>query len=233
MKRLWWRFRRLFHRDAEWREEVESHIRLSEDWHRASGASQDDARDIARQRFGNRLQTVEAIRAVHIRAWIDTLSQDVRHALRGFRRSPAFTLVAIAAIALGVGAATAVFSAIDLLLFRKLPYPNDRQLVSLGYFGPVDTDEFNIVSSYLQWRSSLQPVFQSLTSMRPATQCDLQSGEIPRQFSCYAVEANFLEIRFQGNQIDNENPARRKTTGHHMESILAHCLRLLFKRQPQ
>ncbi len=77
------------------------------------------------------------------------------------------------------------------MLFRSLPYPNDRQLVSVGYFGPVDNNEFNVVSSYLDWRRS-QSVFQDLTSMRPAAQCDLMAGDTPYRIACFSVEANFL-----------------------------------------
>src|SRR5580704_14726616 len=77
------------------------------------------------------------------------------------------------------------------LLFRSLPYPNDRQLVSIGYFGPVDNNEFNVVSSYLDWRRQ-QSVFQDLTSMRPGAQCDLLAGQTPFRVNCYFVEANFL-----------------------------------------
>ena len=57
-------------------------------------------------------------------------------ALRGYRKSPAFSAIAIATIALGIGAATAVFSVVDPLLFRSLPYPNDQQLVVGGVPGP-------------------------------------------------------------------------------------------------
>lgn len=89
------------------------------------------------------------------------------------------------------GTSTAVFSVIDPLLFRPLPYPRDEQLVSVGYFGPIDTNEFNVVSSYLEWRR-LQTPFQMLTSMRPASTCDLVAGGTPQQVACYGVEANFL-----------------------------------------
>jgi len=52
-------------------------------------------------------------------------------------------LLAVAAIAIGVGAATAVFSAVDPLLFRPLPYPRGDRLVSVGFLGPVDNNEFH------------------------------------------------------------------------------------------
>jgi putative ABC transport system permease protein len=183
--------RRRFQRDAEWREEIESHLTLSEDWHRERGAAGESARMLARRQFGSSLRAVEAVRAVYLKTWLETLLQDARYAVRSFRKAPIFSIVAIVTIAIGVGASTAVFSAVDPLLFRSLPYPKDQQLVSLGYLGPVDDNEFSVVSSYVEWRAR-QTVFQSLTSMRPASRCDLEASETPEQVSCYSVEANFL-----------------------------------------
>jgi predicted permease len=97
----------------------------------------------------------------------------------------------MATIALGIGASVAVFSVVDPLLFRGLPYPKDDRLVSVGFLGPVDDNEFNVVSSYLDWRR-LQSPFLSLTSMRPGAQCDFETPDAPRRITCYAVEANFL-----------------------------------------
>src|SRR5579871_5262023 len=126
-----------------------------------------------------------------LQVWLESLWLDLRFAARGFRKSPAFSMVAIGTIAIGVGASTAVFSVTDPILFRPLPYPHGERLVSLGYFGPIDNTEFNVVSSYLEWRER-QTVFESITSMRPSARCDLQAGDRPQQLSCIGVESNFL-----------------------------------------
>ncbi|HEY7335930.1 MAG TPA: ADOP family duplicated permease [Bryobacteraceae bacterium] len=112
--------------------------------------------------------------------------------LRGFRRSPGVALLAAGTIAIGIGAATAVFSAVDPLLFRPLPYPRADRLVSFGFFGPIDNNEFHLANSYLDWRDR-QTVFQAMTSMFPGTGCDLDTPS-PRQVSCFRVEANFLHV---------------------------------------
>jgi putative ABC transport system permease protein len=192
MKTLWRRLRQRLDRSSEWQDEIESHLALREEWNQARGLSVEDARFQARRQFGNSLRTLEAVRAVHVRAWADDLVQDARYAMRGFRKWPALSFVAVATIAIGVGTSSAVFSAVDPLLFRHLPYPHDEQLVSFGFFGPVDNNEFNVVSAYLDWKRQ-QTAFQSLTSMRPGSQCDFQAGETPRLLSCYFVEANFLK----------------------------------------
>ena len=191
MTSIWTRIKRWLNRDNEWREEIESHLAMRQEWHQARGASSEEARHLARKQFGSPLGAAEQLRAVHIHPWIDTLLQDLRYAMRGFRRSPGFTLVACLTMAIGVGASTAVYSVVDPLLFRHLPYPQDARLVSLGYFGPVDNYEFNVVSSYLDWRRYQKP-FQSITSMRPVEHCDFLAGESPLRLDCFRVEANFL-----------------------------------------
>jgi len=188
---IWARIKRWLNRDAEWREEIEGHLAMRQEWHQARGASAEESRMLARRQFGSLIGTAEKVRAVHVRAWLETTLQDLRYALRGLRRSPGFTAVACLTLAVGVGASTAVYSVVDPLLFRRLPYPNDNQLVSLGYFGPIDTNEFNVVSSYLDWRAHQRP-FQAMTSMRPAEHCDLLAGEAPLRLDCYRVEASFL-----------------------------------------
>jgi putative ABC transport system permease protein len=122
--------------------------------------------------------------------WLDALSVDVRFAARMLRRSPGFSAVAVLTLAVGIGASTAVFSVVDLLLFRSLPYPRADRLVSVGFSGPIDSNEFNIANSYLDWRDR-QTAFQSLTSMYPGGQCDL-AGDPPLRVNCQVVESDFL-----------------------------------------
>ncbi|MGA8578586.1 MAG: ABC transporter permease, partial [Bryobacteraceae bacterium] len=146
--------------------------------------------DRAARDFGSRLRALEGVRAVHRAAWLDALAQDARHGLRVIRRSPAFSLAAVATLAVGIGASTAVFSVVDLLLFRSLPYPHADRLVSVGFSGPIDTNEFNVGNAYLDWREQ-QRVFAAMTSMYPGGHCDL--GEAPAlHVPCIQVEANFL-----------------------------------------
>ena len=176
--------------DDELREEIDSHLAMRREWNERQGLSATDARQAAQRQFGGGLRALEDMRAVHRWIWLDQAVQDVRYSFRGFRRSPGFTAIAIATLAIGIGASTAVFSGIDPLLFRPLPYPHSDRLVSVGYFGPIDSNEFQVVSSHFDWRRKQTP-FESLTAMRTGGQCDLGT-DIPRTVPCYQVEANFL-----------------------------------------
>ena len=97
--------------------------------------------------------------------WLESLIQDLRYGARGFARNPIFTLTAVFAAALGIGASTAVFSVVDRILFRSLPYPDEDRLVSVGMMTPLDTNEVLFAGSYLDWRKNQTP-FESIISRR-------------------------------------------------------------------
>ncbi len=123
--------------------------------------------------------------------FFESLRLDIRYALRGMARTPVFTFTAVLAAALGIGATTAVFSVVDRILFRSLPYPADDRLVSVGMMTPLDTNEFLFPDAYFDWRQLQQP-FESITSFTAGVvDCDL-AGDIPVRAGCSQVEGNFL-----------------------------------------
>src|SRR5207248_2739512 len=91
---------------------------------------------------------------------------------RGLRRNPAFSLTAIFIVAVGIGATSAVFSAVDRLLFRNLPYPNSDRLVSVGISNPLLDGEFLVSNDCFHLRDEQTP-FETLTSWRGIADCDL------------------------------------------------------------
>ena len=128
----WWR--RLLqrerverHLDAELRDHFE---RLVADYVQA-GATEPEARRRARLAFGGMEQVKEDCRDVRGTRWLDELGQDVRYGLRVLRNSPAFTLVAVASLALGIGANSAIFALVDGVLLKSLPVREPERLVLL------------------------------------------------------------------------------------------------------
>jgi len=94
------------------------------------------ARDVARQRFGSLAQVKDGCRESWGMRAIDTVSQDLRYALRTLRKYPAYTAVVLLTLALGIGANTAIFSVVRAVLLRPLPYANGDRLVELRQQAP-------------------------------------------------------------------------------------------------
>src|SRR5512145_1275596 len=122
MKGNWFRRRPS---DDEMREELEAHVAMRAEHDRVDEAA-------ARRRIGNLLHTRESMRRVWIAQWWDELRQDAWFTWRSWRRQPGFALGAILVLALGLGASTALFAALDRVLFRPLPYAEPDRLVSVG-----------------------------------------------------------------------------------------------------
>jgi putative ABC transport system permease protein len=123
--------------------------------------------------------------------FLETLLQDLRYAARGLTRNPMFAVTAIFAAALGIGSTTAVFSVVDRILFRSLPYPDEDRLVSVGMMAPLDTNEFLLSENYIDFRR-YQTSFESMTSfVAGVAGCDLTEGTAQR-LGCAQVEGNFL-----------------------------------------
>ena len=184
-------FFRRRHVDENLDAELRAHLELLADENIRRGMKPEEARFAARREFGGVEQTKEAYRDQRGLPILDTLLQDVKFTLRGLRLRVGFTTVAILTLALGVGATTAVFSVVDRILFRSLPYPEDQRLVSFGVMAPFDSREFMLGPDFVEWRPRQQP-FESITALEPGSvDCDL-TEQNPSRLSCGQVDAAFL-----------------------------------------
>src|SRR6516225_10125121 len=122
--------------DRDWRDEMESHIQILTDSFLAQGLTPEEARVAALKQAGNLTARREEIYRMNGIQWLDSISGDVRYALRGLRNQPSFTAVAVLTLALGIGANTAVFSVVNSVLLKPLSFPNAEELVDLGQVAP-------------------------------------------------------------------------------------------------
>src|SRR5579864_6736275 len=117
------------------------------------------------------------------------LLQDVRYGLRQLSQNAGFTTVAVITLGLGIGATTAMFSLVDRMLFRSLPYPHENELVSIGVVAPIIDGEFLFAANYLDWRE--HQTFPGFTSSTGVNDCDLTENQ-PVRTSCASVSSTFL-----------------------------------------
>jgi putative ABC transport system permease protein len=145
--------RRRLERDLD--EEVAFHLSMREAEYRAAGAPPSEAHDAARRRFGNVTHVKEEMRDMWTFPSFESIRQDVRYALRALGRAPGFTAVAIAALAIGIGGNTAIFSLVDALRAGALPFREADRLVEL--WGNVQRASVErrgaSYPDYLDWRA--------------------------------------------------------------------------------
>src|SRR5277367_742787 len=149
----WWHLKK---RDTDLERELQSDLELEEEEQRERGLSQEDARYAARRAFGNATLIREQTREAWGWMRLESLAKDVRYALRQLGRNSGFTAICILTLALGIGAATTIFSVVDSLLLRPLPYPNAPRIVRIWMtFAPRGMMEIPLSEpEFLEYRQS-------------------------------------------------------------------------------
>jgi putative ABC transport system permease protein len=153
---VWHRVVGLFRRPQLGREiddELSFHLAMREADHARHGRP--DAARAARREFGNVAVLREQVRDMWTFPSLESFWQDIRYALRALRKSPAFTIVALAVLAIGIGATTAMFSLVDAMFLRGLPYPDaDRLVVLIGNVQRTAVERRgNSYPDHLDWRA--------------------------------------------------------------------------------
>jgi len=195
MRELFTRLRFLVVRrpQGELDEELQFHVEQATEVNLAAGMTAAEARRRALVDFGGVERTREQCHEQRPGWWLGTVAQDVRYALRGFRRNPVFTITVIATLALGIGATTAVFSVVDRILFRALPYAHDDRVVSVGLVLPSAKEEFALGGFFFEWRDNQKP-FEAMAAQEPEPHaCDLVESN-PAQLDCLFFDSEFLPL---------------------------------------
>jgi putative ABC transport system permease protein len=208
--RLWntFRFARV-QRDID--RELAFHIAERVDQLRAEGLSEDEAARRARLQFGNVTLQAERTRDMDVSAWMEALLRDTQYAIRSLARTPGFTLTVLLTLALGIGANSAVFSVIDAVLLRPLPFPGGDRLMRLRQIQDR-SGETNIAPVRLEEWNRLNSTFDAITGYYMEDVSDT-SGDVPERVRRAFVAPRFLDVWGIGPAIGRGFTAAEHSTG--------------------
>ncbi|HEY8998191.1 MAG TPA: permease prefix domain 1-containing protein, partial [Edaphobacter sp.] len=139
-------------KDQDLAEEIQSHLEHEVDANLARGLPETEARRQARLKFGNPRTVRERVWAYRSLPMLESLWRDLRTAWRSLRKTPGLTIVALLVIALGIGVNTAVFSVVNTVLLKPLPYPDQQSLMRLVLFTPQRTLDMASVPEFNLWK---------------------------------------------------------------------------------
>src|SRR5262245_33582575 len=196
---------------------------LTEEYEQA-GMSPEEARRAAAVRFGNLVLIKERGRDVKGAGILDEMLRNAWYALRNLRRTPAFTATVVLTLAIGIGANTALFSIIDSVLLRPLPYPNGKQLMMVYESMPRLNTDRNVVSpaNWLDWQRANQS-FESLAAWNVGAMT-FTGGTEPERLNCQLVSSEFLPTLRVAPQLGRIFTSDDDQPGANRVVILSHRL---------
>jgi len=190
----WKRFLRRRAWDEERARELETYLQVETEENIARGMAPEEARYAARRKLGNPTFIREEIYRMNSIGFLETAWQDLKYAARILRKSPAFTAFAVAILALGIAANTAIFSIADAVLVRPLPYRDAARLVTVWedastYGFPENTPA---PGNFLDWKAR-NHVFEDVAALAFDT-LNLTGEGTPEQLNGISVSANLFSV---------------------------------------
>jgi putative ABC transport system permease protein len=214
--------------DRELAEELQAYVEMLTEAKAASGLSPEEARRAALIELGGVAQVKERVREVSVGHFVGTVLQDLRYGARTLRKNLGFTLVAVFTLALGIGANTAIFSVVDAVLLRPLPFAEQERLVVMWKrdltanhpLVELSVPEFN------DWRAQSES-FESLAAMPTSVYgygYILTGRGEPVQIESARVSADFFETLGARPQLGRDFTAEDDKPGAARVVVISHRL---------
>jgi predicted permease len=188
----WRRRRENLEKDLE--RELLAHLELEAEEQKDAGVPVSEAVYAARRALGNATQVKEDVRAAWGRVRLEQFMQDLRYAIRTMRKNPGFSLTAALSLALGIGANTAIFTVVNAVLLRPLPFPEPDRIVHLWETHPAKGYFRNVVNpfNFLDWRERTHS-FEAMSAVTALTTNLTGLGD-PLAIDGMQVSPNFFSI---------------------------------------
>jgi len=228
ISKLLYRLRALFRRkslEASLDEEVQGHLRMAAQEHMEKGESAERARATALREFGNVALVEEVTRDIWGWSWLETLLQDLRYGLRMLGKNPGFTAVAVLTLALGIGANTAVFSLVNTILLRPLPYRNPSELAVVSEIVPQMGGDLEVgvaAGEYLDYRDRNRSFVQ--TGAYEDAGFNLTGEGNPLRINAAAVTASVFQLLGVPPRLGQVFTAEEERDGGAAVAVLSYSL---------
>jgi putative ABC transport system permease protein len=211
--------------DADAEEELRDHLDRQTEENVARGMTPEAARRAAQIALGGVEQRKQQMREARGVSWVGDIGRDVQYGLRTMLRRPAFTLAALLMLGLGIGANTAIFSADDAVMFRKLPYRDPSRLVEIFEKNVSDPQEDKMPVSpgnYFDWRAETG-AFEDLATWRIAS-LNLSGEDHPERVRSAEVSANLFGVLGVAPMVGRDFRSGEDAPGRNAVAILSYGL---------
>lgn len=207
--------------DQRLQEEIAEHLALQTEENLRAGMSPAEARRQAVIKLGAAEAIRERHHAEHSIPFIENLLFDLRYAVRMLLRSPGFSFIAVATMALGIGATTAIYSVIDATLLHPLPYPNPSELVRVVDDLPgVGAQSVGV--SVPEWRDfESSGIFQSAAIAGTGENVNLTDSAQPLRLNFKQVTPNYFAVLGVDAQLGRTFDANDATPGYNLEVVIS------------
>ena len=210
-------------RHADLDEELQAHLALAVRDRVERGEDPREAEFAARREFGNVALVQEVTRDHWPLFSLERFARELRHALRGMRRDPGFTAAAVLTLAIGLAAATIMFSVVNAVLLRPLPFPSAGRILTIGEIIPFFGTQPQVVTlrEYQRWRAS--GVFERSAAVDVASFALLGAGA-PERIDGVQVTADFFRVFGVQPELGRDFRPGEDVPGAAEVAILSHRL---------
>ena len=208
--------------DRELDEEIGSYLELIAAERARCGMAPQEAVREARREFGGIEQVKESVRDVRIGVSLDTLMQDLRYALRILNRNLAFSSVVALTLALGIGANTTIFTVVNGVLLKPLPYPDPERLLMLWERQLSDGNLGSVApANFFDWRQQSRS-FDKMAAIDPYPDFILNGSGEPQRLAGAAVSSDFFSLLRVRMALGRDFLAEEDRPGHNQVVILSY-----------
>jgi putative ABC transport system permease protein len=200
-------------KQRELEEELTSHLRMSQQDHQDRGESQQQAAQSARREFGNVALVEHVTRDQWRGRWLEEFLQDLRFAIRTLRKNPGFAAIAVLTLVLGIGANTAIFSIVNGVLLRQLPFPDSTRLLGTTTYYPK--------GAFVLMRDQSQTMDVIANSN---AEFNLTGNDLPVRLTGSSVSANWFQVLGSQAAIGRTFQDGEDKPGNDNVVVLSHSL---------